>query len=116
VLSKCANPVCSSTFVYLRQGKLFEVEAHFFGMPSRREYYWLCDQCAANIILCFDWEQGLVAVSAHEAPDHTRATVIPQSSQKAIFGAARVLIRPFSPLPAMRKAANEPSFAQMEDA
>ena len=107
MLSKCANPVCLSEFLYLRQGKLFEVEAHFFGAPSRREYYWLCDQCAVKVALCFDWEAGMIAVSASRSTGHRRMSTIPQSSEKAIFGAIRVLIRPFRPLSAMRNSADE---------
>ena len=60
MLSKCANPVCSQTFLYLREGKLFRLavaidngEATAGGNSAagsttrlRHEYFWLCESCA----------------------------------------------------------------------
>lgn len=63
MLSKCANPVCSKTFLYLREGKLFRLEVpvgdqtvsdgSVNGKTSpnprlRDEYFWLCDSCCPN--------------------------------------------------------------------
>ena len=50
MLGKCANPVCSSQFRLLGDGKLFHVEA------SRRDtealphfqHFWLCESCAKD--------------------------------------------------------------------
>ncbi|OLB24804.1 MAG: hypothetical protein DMG86_19730 [Acidobacteria bacterium] len=61
MLSKCANPGCSASFLYLHQGKLFRLETSGNGddtrigfadpqgkNSSRRlEYFWLCDDCAS---------------------------------------------------------------------
>ena len=62
MLSKCANPQCRASFLYLHQGKLFRIEtgvsSHQGGVdpgarkPSRRlEYFWLCDDCSIQMTL-----------------------------------------------------------------
>jgi hypothetical protein len=70
MLYKCANPTCSERFRRISQGKLFEVEmeysthhrdANSLG-PRRREYYWLCDQCACFLTLVMDKAEGAVIV------------------------------------------------------
>lgn len=75
MLSKCANPVCSEPFRYLRHGKLFRLETGMerrngpsFGedptvkKPVRRtEYFWLCDECAARMTLVFTKGMGITA-------------------------------------------------------
>ena len=67
MLSKCANPGCSASFLYLHQGKLFHLETNGNGdntrvdIPdpqgknsSRRlEYFWLCDECASIMTVGF---------------------------------------------------------------
>jgi hypothetical protein len=71
MLSKCANSVCSKTFLYLREGKLFRLEVPVGdqtvpdGSGNRKtspnprlrdEYFWLCDSCCPNFkVVC---EQG----------------------------------------------------------
>ncbi len=76
MLSKCANPACSTPFRRLREGKLFQVETECWPQakqpaarlvsrrrPWRRvEHYWLCDQCSFSITLTFDRERGMIAV------------------------------------------------------
>jgi hypothetical protein len=70
MLSKCANPSCSTQFLYLHRGKLFRVEAEarngmaqepsldFSGKKAARrlEYFWLCEECAATMTVIV--EQG----------------------------------------------------------
>jgi hypothetical protein len=63
MLSKCANPQCSAAFLYLHQGKLFRIETDAgphqdpgadpgARKPIQRlEYFWLCDDCAAQMTL-----------------------------------------------------------------
>jgi hypothetical protein len=58
MVSKCANPACSEKFLYLRQGKIFqltptpEVEAVGGGFPpSLHERFWLCDKCCKEMTL-----------------------------------------------------------------
>ena len=74
MLSQCANPQCSKPFLRLRDGKLFLVETErpakpgeplspsFAGgwrSPRHVEYYWLCDDCAAQWTLIYDRERGI---------------------------------------------------------
>ena len=58
MVSKCANPACSERFLYLHQGKIFqltptpEVEAVGRGFPpSLYERFWLCDKCCKEMTL-----------------------------------------------------------------
>ncbi len=61
MLSKCANPTCSATFRYLREGKILLVES----VPAnpgnlaadcapRREHFWLCDSCSKTLTIISD--------------------------------------------------------------
>jgi hypothetical protein len=73
VVSKCANPECGASFLYLHQGKLFRVETGsdfdrtgWGKTPSRRaEYFWLCVTCAATMTIVVD-PGGAVTVRAQE--------------------------------------------------
>ena len=74
MLSKCTNPECSATFLYLHRGKLFRLET--FGRADRRrlledqigdskpmrriEFYWLCEDCAEKMTVTFDKKEGIV--------------------------------------------------------
>ena len=56
MVSKCANPTCSETLLYLHQGKIFhltptpEVEAvNGCFPPSLYERFWLCDKCCKEM-------------------------------------------------------------------
>jgi hypothetical protein len=62
MLSQCANPNCSRAFHYLSEGKLFQLElasgspvhAGESGQrkrPRRLEFFWLCNDCAAQMTL-----------------------------------------------------------------
>jgi hypothetical protein len=72
MLSKCANPSCSTPLVYLREGKIFMVESPqqarpaLVGPPSpkpqnRVEHFWLCGPCSSNLTLTCD-RHGAVKV------------------------------------------------------
>lgn len=82
MVSKCANPQCRAAFLYLHQGKLFRIEtdagSHQYPAdpgtrkPVRRlEYFWLCDDCAAQMTLAR--RDGAVVTVPH-APMQTAAT------------------------------------------
>ena len=73
MVSKCANPDCSTSFRYFHQGKLFRIETAI-GTERRRalgigledknllkrlEFYWLCDSCAERFTLIFDRASGI---------------------------------------------------------
>jgi hypothetical protein len=55
MLSKCANPTCSTSFRYLHEGKLFKLQTKLSrenagDAPAQNvEYFWLCDQCARTL-------------------------------------------------------------------
>jgi hypothetical protein len=59
MLSKCANPGCTTEFKYFRQGRLFEFNlsagACYNTSPQQkgtsRELFWLCERCARAMTL-----------------------------------------------------------------
>lgn len=71
MLSKCANPSCSTPLVYLREGKVFrmensaqpESEPEAGPKPARRvEHFWLCGRCSADLTLAYDRQHGVHVV------------------------------------------------------
>jgi hypothetical protein len=73
MLSKCANPSCSTPLVYLREGKIFMME-HAPGSQSvsqtdrgkQVEHFWLCGPCSAEMTLVYDKSFGVrVLPKAH---------------------------------------------------
>jgi hypothetical protein len=73
MLSKCANPGCPASFLYLHEGKLFRLDSSTeivvripvseVTRPSRRfEFFWLCDQCAAELTLGYNKGIGIAVV------------------------------------------------------
>ena len=106
VVQKCANPVCDTQFRYLHQGKLFEVETQYrhssASEPQRGpkngkghvELYWICDRCAAHVVLSFDRQQGLTMVGSIPDSSDVVKTVFAQLSGRNIPEISRVLIRP----------------------
>ncbi len=68
MLSKCANPACSARFLYLHEGRIFNIEVdagmttdpelRICGRPRRLEHYWLCANCAQ--LLTVRCEHGAV--------------------------------------------------------
>jgi hypothetical protein len=70
MLSKCANPSCSTPLIYLREGKIFMLEAAHRspvkvteGKPPSNvrqiEHFWLCGACSARMTLVYDKVHGL---------------------------------------------------------
>jgi hypothetical protein len=71
VLSKCANPSCSTPLVYLREGKVFmmensvqtgnriEIKETKPKSIRRVEHFWLCGPCSENLTLTYDGKQGV---------------------------------------------------------
>ena len=66
MLSKCANPGCRATFLYLHEGKLFRFDTSIQTLdriPVRRvEFFWLCEQCAQDLTLRYNQETGTTIV------------------------------------------------------
>ena len=93
MVSKCANPACSTPFHYLREGKIFRVEVEVMPLltpeetielsngskvpflvasrkPGRKlEHFWLCGPCSQTMSLLFDKDNGVTVM----AKPHTRA-------------------------------------------
>jgi hypothetical protein len=82
MLSKCANPVCSKRFLYLREGKLFRLEVpvgdqtvpngSVNGKTSpnprlRDEYFWLCETCCPNFKVVCEQGAGVKIISFNGA-------------------------------------------------
>ncbi|HVH87151.1 MAG TPA: hypothetical protein VM912_10520 [Terriglobales bacterium] len=83
MVSKCANPGCSTPFHYLREGKIFRVEVEItpsvtseetieltdgskvpFLIAARKpgrkvEHFWLCGPCSQTMNLLFDKDTGI---------------------------------------------------------
>ncbi len=72
MLSKCANPACSTPFQYLRDGKLYQIEVgetaerglHLVSRkPARRvEHFWLCGACARSMTLAYQRGKGVITL------------------------------------------------------
>ncbi len=67
MLSKCANPVCSATFRYLHQGRIFQLvpsPAVEMAAPEKGlllvERFWLCDACSKEMNIIWDGAQAKV--------------------------------------------------------
>lgn len=73
MLSKCANPSCSTQLIYLREGKIFVME--HTGKPKLRppgpvlpssashlEHFWLCGTCSESLTLVYDPERGVQVI------------------------------------------------------
>ena len=66
MLSKCANPDCTKTLHYLREGKVFKVESEegIFLVDGKKpvrkvEHFWLCGACASTLTLVYDQRHGI---------------------------------------------------------
>lgn len=75
MLSKCANPACTTPFHYLREGKLFQIDTGVGSPqsagpelvtepkhPRRIEFFWLCAACSSTMTLAFQRGKGVVMV------------------------------------------------------
>lgn len=75
MLSKCANPACTTPFHYLREGKLFQIDTAVGSPqsagpelvtepkhPRRIEFFWLCAACSSTMTLAFQRGKGVVMV------------------------------------------------------
>jgi hypothetical protein len=78
VLSKCANPECSTPLIYLREGKIFMMDQNSHGQvrpegpvlvkeKNRVEHFWLCGPCSAQLTIAYDREKGVKVVPKRRA-------------------------------------------------
>jgi hypothetical protein len=94
MLSKCANPGCSATFLYLHQGKLFRHENQANGSenpdPStkklvpRIEFFWLCDDCASTMTLKYQKGAGITVVPVAPTPVEKPAPPRPRAASQTL--------------------------------
>jgi len=85
MLSKCANPRCSTELVYLREGKIFMMEQTPAPQPvsasgpaksnstPRVEHFWLCGPCSAEMTLVYDEKAGVAVVPKNKTHKTVRA-------------------------------------------
>jgi hypothetical protein len=89
MLSKCANPDCTASFHYLRDGKLFQIDVSNGNAteaqprlvsdrkPQHRiEYFWLCARCSATMTLAVHPDKGVVAIPLPAAVPLRRAAAL----------------------------------------
>ncbi len=76
MLSKCANPECSSVLRYLHEGKLFYLAptpdvqiAMGMKCPLLRERFWLCDRCSKEMTVVWSGTEAEVAPLPTKPPD-----------------------------------------------
>jgi hypothetical protein len=74
MLSKCANPICSASFKYFRQGKVFEVRSdssHFAvsitagavrESSNSVQHYWLCAKCSAKMTIAVNRNREILVL------------------------------------------------------
>jgi hypothetical protein len=85
MLSKCANPSCSTQLIYLREGKIFVMErtskpkvgpqSSLLDKPaSRLEHFWLCGPCSENLTLIYHIDGGVRVVAKEPRTDHAVAS------------------------------------------
>lgn len=76
MLSKCANPCCSTELIYLREGKIFRMEQNLqpevrpegpvlvksHSPRPRVEHFWLCGRCSIDKTLTYHPTEGVKVV------------------------------------------------------
>lgn len=78
MLSKCANPTCSTPLIYLREGKIFMMEQNTHPQlrpegpvlvkhGNRVEHFWLCGPCSAEMTIVCDRVRGIAVVPKAKA-------------------------------------------------
>ncbi len=73
MLSKCANPECTTPLHYLREGKVFKVEKVRPALVAGKrpvasvEHFWLCGPCSEISTLIYDAKHG-VRLTPKSAP------------------------------------------------
>jgi len=76
MLSKCANPSCSTPLIYLREGKIFVVEhgpqprvqqGPMLVTGTHLEHFWLCGPCSVEMTIIYDQNKGVIVVPKSHA-------------------------------------------------
>jgi hypothetical protein len=80
MLSKCANPDCTKTLHYLREGKVFKMEPMPQNGESPRkraksvEHFWLCGPCSESWTLLYDRDAGIRVMAKPPLVKHAAAS------------------------------------------
>ena len=104
MLSKCANPACSNLFLYLHQGRLFRMDtgaeaaiaSQFQAHAHRVEFFWLCDDCAANMTVIFEKERGVAVRLFRPTPPAASPPVKDASTSRLSHSSESAASRPAS--------------------
>jgi len=78
MVSKCANPSCSATFRYLREGTIFHAASgptapekdSLAGTPSH-ERFWLCRECSTKLTIISHYP-GILVVPRQDLSEKQR--------------------------------------------
>jgi hypothetical protein len=81
MLSKCANPTCSTAFRYLSEGKLYLIDSKparvrhgsragskYAGKSCIYEYFWLCSPCSRYMTIQIDNNSEISVVRKQGIP------------------------------------------------
>jgi hypothetical protein len=79
MVSKCANPACSATLHYLREGKVIRLGGNGRNGNGHDEHFWLCGPCSQLLDLAWDETNGLRIVKKPIRGEMPAAESQPQS-------------------------------------
>jgi hypothetical protein len=99
VLNTCANPACCESFRYLRDGKLFRLQAEVKGSSSEinnPEYFWLCVRCAEIMSLRLAEDGQVIVVDASESglAESAERDFIPLDRRGGLLLSSLQILRP----------------------
>ena len=91
MVTKCANPSCSTPFQYFRGGKLFLLDVRDLSGSQKKgvasahfrtaEYFWLCDLCCVQLTMIVAGNgEAAVARTSPAAVGNERKTSAPQTA------------------------------------
>ncbi len=96
MLSKCANPTCSTTFRYLSEGKLYPIDSKaasvrhgaragskYAGQSCICEYFWLCSSCSRDLTIQIDNNSEISVVRKRGIPQHSEPDLQGEARRKA---------------------------------
>ena len=91
--TKCANPGCSSPFLYFRSGKIYLIDlAGSVGHSSQTgrgmEYFWLCGECAQTMRVALNRLGAVVVERLPEPALQAETPLSPKPAKKAAFVSA----------------------------
>lgn len=78
MIEKCANPNCSTEFLYTSQGRIFSYDPpavpNHGVVASKTTFFWLCETCSHHLTLKFIPESGLhmVDIDSESPPEAAR--------------------------------------------